>query len=140
QQPTFRQWLIQDRFDLHGQCKQFARFQRGGNAMGMTTVTSPVALWRTLCSNAGLELRLKNGKPGRDADIEAALRKALAVPGTARSLDAWLAADAGARKPRVSMECFLVELLKGQVGFARMMQDILATLVAADARRATHSL
>lgn len=108
--------------------------------MEMTTVTSPVALWRALCSNAGLELRLKNGKPGRDADIEAALRKALAVPGTARSLDAWLAADAGARQPRVSMECFLVELLKGQVGFARMMQDILATLVAADARRATHSL
>lgn len=108
--------------------------------MEMTTVTSPIALWQALCLSAGLELRLPNGRPGRDADIEAALRKTLAVPRTARSLDAWLAADAVAPRPKVSVERFLIELLNGQEGFARMMQEILATLVAANAPRARHSL
>ena len=108
--------------------------------MKLTAVTSPIALWQMLCLSAGLELRLQNGRLGRDADIEVALRKALAVPRTARSLDAWLAADAVARRPKVSVERFLVELLKGQQGFARMMQDILATLVAANAPHARHTL
>lgn len=108
--------------------------------METATVASPIALWQALSLSAGLELRLPNGRPGRDVDIEAALRKALAVPRTARSLDAWLAADAVARRPKVSVERFLIELLKGQEGFARMMQDILATLVAANAPRARHSL
>ncbi len=108
--------------------------------MEITTLSSAVALWRALCLDAGLELRLKNGRPGRDADIEVTLRKALAVPNSAISLDAWLAIDSAAPQPKVNVERFLVELLKGQVGFARMMQDILETLVKADARRATHSL
>lgn len=108
--------------------------------MEMTAVTSPIALWQALRLSAGLELRLPNGRPGRDADVEAVLRKALAVPGTAKSLDVWLTADATARRPKVSVERFLIELLRGQEGFARMMQDILATLVAANASRTRHSL
>ncbi len=106
----------------------------------MTTVTSPAALWQVFCERGGLELRLKNGQPGRDADIEVALRETLAVPRSARSLGSWLSMDAAMPQPKVRIENFLVALLKGQEDFARMMQDILATLVAANAPGARHSL
>lgn len=106
----------------------------------MTIITSPVELWRHLCSSAGLELRLKGGRPGRDADVEDALRSALAVPDTALSLDAWLISDATLSDPTVSTEQLLIEVLKSQGGFALMMQDILDVLITAEARQASHQL
>ena len=60
----------------------------------MDLIAKPVDLWRHLQVGAGLELRLKSGRAGRDTDVEAALRRALAVPGAATSLEDWLAADA----------------------------------------------
>ena len=53
----------------------------------MDLIAKPVDLWRRLRDSAGLELRLKSGRAGRDADIEEALRQALAVPATASSLE-----------------------------------------------------
>jgi len=104
------------------------------------TITTPVALWRELCLSAGLELRLKGGRPGRDADIEDALRAALAAPSTAKSLEAWLASDILSPRPTVTVEQLLVEVLKSQGGFAQMMQDILSMLITANAQRAAHNL
>jgi len=108
--------------------------------MEMTTLESPVEVWRALCSGAGLELRLKNGRPGRDSDLETELRKALSVPESAKSLDEWLVIDGKTTNPKVSVERLLIELLKGQAGFSRMMEEILETLVHAEAPGATHSL
>lgn len=106
----------------------------------MTTITSPLELWRRLCSSAGLELRLKRGRPGRDADVEVSLRLALGVPATARSLEAWLARDATSAHPKVTVEQLLIEVLKSQGGFAQMLQDILDVLISAEARRSSHGL
>lgn len=106
----------------------------------MTTITSPLELWRGLCSSAGLELKLKRGKPGRDADVEVSLRLALGVPTTARSLESWLAKDAASAHPKVTVEQLLIEVLKSQGGFAQMLQDILDVLISAEARRSSHKL
>jgi hypothetical protein len=106
----------------------------------MTIISSPVSLWHHLCSSAGLELRLKGGRPGRDADVEDSLKLSLAVPDTAQSLDAWLNSDAASPHPTVSTERLMIEVLKSQGGFARMMQDILDILITADARQASHRL
>ncbi|MCS6500731.1 hypothetical protein NYD60_11965 [Burkholderia thailandensis] len=106
----------------------------------MTIIASPLDLWRRLCSSAGLELRLKGGRPGRDADVEDSLRLALAVPDTAQSLDAWLISDAASSHPTISTEQLLIEVLKSQGGFAQMMQDILDVLITAEARQASHKL
>jgi len=106
----------------------------------MTTIISAVDLWRSLCSGAGLELRLKGGKPGRDADIEATLRTALEVPESAASLEAWLMRDGAAPKPTVTIERFLVEVLNSQSGFALMMQGILEVLNAAQAQQSRRPL
>ena len=100
----------------------------------MNPIATPVDLWRVLCTSAGLELRLKRAR-GRDEDIEETLRKVLRVPAGAGTLETWLAADAASRQPCVSLEDFLVAVLKSQVGFAEMMMDILELLVLADARR-----
>jgi hypothetical protein len=64
----------------------------------------------------------------------------MAVPNTAQSLDAWLISDAASSRPTVSTEQLLIEVLKSQGGFARMMQDILDVLITADARQASHRL
>ncbi|WP_043614342.1 hypothetical protein [Chromobacterium violaceum] len=106
----------------------------------MMLITSPVDLWRNLCAGAGLELRLKGGRPGRDADIEESLRLALKVPDTAASLEEWLALDAAAPLPIVSIEQLLIEVLKSQGGFAQMMQDILDVLITAQAQQSSHPL
>lgn len=106
----------------------------------MSAITTTVDLWKHLCVNAGLELRLKGGKPGRDADIEEALKKSLGVPATATSLAAWLAHDVASPTPRVSIEQLLIAVLKSQSGFALMMQDILNVLIEAGARQSTHIL
>lgn len=106
----------------------------------MTIITSAADLWTSLHTRAGLELRLKRGGPGRDADIEDALRAAFAVPANAPSLAAWLVADAASSHPKVTVERFLVEVLRSQGGFAQMMQDILDVLVMAEARQASHQL
>lgn len=103
-------------------------------------ITSPAELWKCLCSEAGLELKLGRGKPGRDADIEDALRLALRIPDNAPSLEAWLLADAALSNPTVSTETFLVEVLKSQSGFAQMMQDILDLLIDANALQASNQL
>lgn len=106
----------------------------------MTTIATPAGLWQHLCMSAGLELRLRGGKPGRDADIEEALRTSLNVPPSAPSLTAWLVADATAPAPSVSTEQLLIEVLKTQGGFALMMQDILRLLIIAEARQSTRHL
>lgn len=106
----------------------------------MTKITSPVDLWAILCSSAGLELRLKGGLPGRDADIEEALKLALSVPSTYQSLADWLVFDAGSPNPKVSTERLLVEILNSQYGFAKMMRDILELLVTAQGKNASHEL
>jgi hypothetical protein len=106
----------------------------------MTTIASPLDLWRSLCSSAGLELVLKGGRPGRDADVEVSLRSALGVPASARSLEAWLVSDARSPRPQVTVERLLIEVLKSQGGFAQMMQDILDVLITAEARQSSHRL
>lgn len=103
-------------------------------------ITSPAELWKSLCSSAGLELRLSKGKPGRDADIEESLRLALDVPDSAVSLEVWLEEDALLPKPSISTETLLVEILKSQNGFAQMMQDILDVLIEANAVNASNQL
>lgn len=115
-----------------------AAVEPGGKLM--TTITSPLELWRSLCSSAGLELRLNRGRPGRDADVEASLRVALGVPATARSLEAWLAGGAASAHPKVTVEQLLIEVLKSQCGFAQMLQDILDVLIVAEARRSSRGL
>lgn len=107
----------------------------------MTTINSPLELWRRLCAKegAGLELRLKSGRPGRDADIEDTLKSALTVPAT-WTLDDWLQADSRASRPTVTTERLLIEIMKSQAGFARMMEDILALLIEADAKEGAHQL
>lgn len=106
----------------------------------MTAIATPADLWQHLCVGAGLELRLKGGKPGRDTDIEEALRTSLNAPPSVPSLAAWLVADATAPAPTVSTEQLLIEVLKTQGGFALMMQDILRLLIIADARQSTRHL
>ena len=106
----------------------------------MRQTTSASDLWKQLSSDAGLELRLKGGGPGRDSDVEESLRTALAVPPHATSLATWLAADAALSRPTVSVEQLLVAILTSQQGFAEMMRDILDLLIAAQARRASQSL
>ncbi|HDY4895935.1 TPA: hypothetical protein ACPZQN_004475 [Yersinia enterocolitica] len=106
----------------------------------MTTIDSPLDLWRSLCSSAGLELRLKGGRLGRDADVEELLRQSLAVPETVTSLDTWLISDAASSHPTISTEQLLIELLKSQVGFAQMIKDILDVLIIAEAKQTSHQL
>lgn len=106
----------------------------------LNMITSPAELWKCLCSNAGLELKLSKGKLGRDADIEQALRVALNVPDNALSLEAWLIDDALSPNPTVSTETLLIEVLKSQGGFAQMMQDILGLLIDANAVQASNQL
>lgn len=102
----------------------------------MTIIESPAALWRHLCSSAGLELRLKGGGLGRDSDVEDSLRLALGVPANAKSLTEWLDFDAALARPTVSIERLLIEALKSQVGFSRMMRDISDLLIDAQATNA----
>lgn len=106
----------------------------------LNMITSPAELWKCLCSNAGLELKLSKGKPGRDADIEDALRIALNVSDNALSLEAWLIDDALSPNPTVSTEMLLVEVLKSQSGFAQMMQDILDVLIDVNAVQTSNQL
>ncbi|MCU0070199.1 hypothetical protein N8H71_01280 [Pseudomonas koreensis] len=106
----------------------------------MTRIASAADLWESLCKSAGLELRLKGGGAGRDIDVEDAVRKALGVPVGTSSLADWLAADAASSCPQVSTEQLLVEVLKSQVGFASMMQDILDVLILAETRESRHQL
>ena len=106
----------------------------------MDLIAKPMDLWRHLQVSAGLELRLKSGRAGRDADVEAALRSALAVPKAASSLDDWLAADAASSPPLISTERLLVGILESQRGFGQMMRDILELLDLAGARRASRYL
>jgi hypothetical protein len=103
-------------------------------------IVSPAELWKCLCSNAGLELKLSKGKPGRDADMEDALRVALNVPDNAPSFEVWLNDDALLPNPTVSTETLLIEVIKSQSGFAQMMQDILDVLIDANAVHASNQL
>ena len=106
----------------------------------MDVLKSPLQMWRQLQMDAGLELRRKGGIPGRDADIEEALRAALDIPTAAASLDVWLADDAASSTPRVTIEDLLVAVLTSQRGYSAMMGDILDLLVIAKARRDDHVL
>jgi hypothetical protein len=106
----------------------------------MAIISSAAELWSSLCSKAGLEVRLKSGRKGRDSDIEDSLRTALGVPKSAKSLGAWLAIDAASSNPQISTDLLLAKVLKSQEGFARMMQDILDVLIKADAKQASSQL
>jgi hypothetical protein len=107
--------------------------------MASPPLTTPVDLWRKLQAEAGLELR-RNSRPGRDADVEAAVRKLLPLPTTRLSLERWLAMDAKAAQPKISIEQFLIAVLHSQREYARLMQDIFATLALAAARQSDHAL
>ncbi|CUB06492.1 hypothetical protein [Marinomonas fungiae] len=106
----------------------------------MSVISSAAELWASLCVKAGLEVRLKSGRKGRDYDVEGLLRAALGVPESVRSFDKWLAADSASGNSKVSAELLLIEVLKSQEGFARMMQDILDVLIKADAKQVSHRL
>lgn len=106
----------------------------------MEDISSPLKLWRNLCSKAGLEIRLKGGKSGRDSDVEEALKLAFAVPETVVSLEEWLIVDAASSFPTVTTELLLIEVIKTQAWFAQMMQDILNVLIIAEAKQAVGQL
>jgi hypothetical protein len=72
--------------------------------------------------------------------VEAALRRVLAVPVAATSLEDWLVADAASSPPVISTERLLVGILESQRGFGQMMRDILELLDLAGARRASRHL
>lgn len=93
---------------------------------------TPSQLWERLIKDAGLELRLKQ-KPGRDADMELAVLQQL-DPGRAYpTIKALLKADQALPAPAVTVECLLIAVLESQKGFASMMNEILETLVMAEA-------
>jgi hypothetical protein len=99
---------------------------------------SPRDLWKQLQSGAGLELRLKSGKPGRDADLESAVLVELAAgmsfATSAKTVDELLRAEEKSKGSRITVERLLVAVLTSQGGFAAMMDDILQTLIAAQAQ------
>jgi hypothetical protein len=101
-------------------------------------------LWRGLQEAAGLELTLKRGVKGRDADVEEAVVQALSshlkLPLVPRSVSALLAADAASGAPKVTVELLLLTVLAALGGFASMMNDILATLKLAKARGSDKSV
>src|SRR5690349_12279982 len=95
-------------------------------------------LWDKLQLEAGLELRLKSGRRGRDADLEDAVKASLLaqVPIPAardKSLRALLLKDEKSKPSQITTEKLLVAVLTSQRGFAAMMEDILNTLIDADA-------
>jgi hypothetical protein len=101
-------------------------------------MTSPRELWERLQSEAGLELRLKRGRRGRDADLEDEVIACLGlqVPGglaVGMSLQQILSRDEKSQTPLITCEQLLVAVLTSQRGFSAMMEDILQLLVAADA-------
>lgn len=106
-------------------------------------IASPLELWRALQADAGLELRMKKGTPGRDVDLEEALLVSLSDPTvapTVATVEALLIADAASPSPSVTVESLLEAILAVQEGFAAMMNDILETLLLADATNASEAL
>ena len=106
--------------------------------------SAPRELWERLQSDAGLELHLKGGKYGRDADLERAVLAELvkhAKPAVAvGTVDALLKVDQEAQPSRVTTETLLVAVLTSQRGFGAMMEDILKTLIDAQAQVAERPL
>ena len=100
---------------------------------------TPSQLWERLIKDAGLELRLKQ-KPGRDADMELAVLQQL-DPGRAYpTIKALLKADQALPAPAVTVERLLIAVLESQKGFASMMNEILETLVMAEATLGENNL
>lgn len=93
---------------------------------------TPSQLWERLIKDAGLELRLKQ-KPGRDADMELAVLQQLDPGRGYPTIKALLKADQALPAPAVTVECLLIAVLESQKGFASMMNEILETLVMAEA-------
>jgi hypothetical protein len=97
---------------------------------------TPGQLWECLIERAGLELRLKQ-RPGRDADMELAVLQQLdpasGTAGAYPTIKALLTADQGLPVPTVTVERLLIAVLESQKGFAAMMNEILETLVMAEA-------
>jgi hypothetical protein len=108
-----------------------------------TAIALPSALWTSLQKDAGLELRMSTGKPGRDADLEIEIIDALALqfgaPRRARLSD-MLLQDEQSAAPQIGIEKFLEAVLATQRGFAAMMKDILDTLVKAQATESSSAL
>jgi hypothetical protein len=93
---------------------------------------TPSQLWERLIKEAGLELRLKQ-RQGRDADLELAVLQQL-DPGRAHpTIKALLKADQASPAPAITVERLLIAVLESQKGFAAMMNEILETLVMAEA-------
>jgi len=112
--------------------------------MAPSSLLTPQGLWQQLQADAGLELRLKRGGEGRDADVDRAVLQKLrkdcstTIPGL--SVAALLAEDAKSPQPQISIETLLVAVLTSQRGFGMMLQEILETLVMAQARNAERAL
>jgi hypothetical protein len=101
----------------------------------MHALKSPSQLWRALQSDAGLEIRRKNGVSGRDFDVEESLKAALGLAVGDTPLEIWLDADSAAPTPQVSVEKLLVAVLSSQQRYAAMMRDMLDLLISANAGR-----
>ncbi|VWM13936.1 hypothetical protein [Burkholderia lata] len=102
----------------------------------IVNVNTPLAFWKALQTDAGLELKRKKGVPGRDADLETSLVALLAtqigIP-PAASVEAALKADAAQTTPVITVESFVETVLSTLQDFSAMMGDILQTLEMASA-------
>lgn len=99
----------------------------------MDSLNTPGTLWRKLQTDAGLEIRRKSGRPGRDIDLEDGVKTALGVSIGDTPLGGWL--DSLAGRDQVSVEQLLVAVLTSQRDYASMMRDMLKLLIAANAKR-----
>ncbi|HVI60423.1 MAG TPA: hypothetical protein VM619_16335 [Luteimonas sp.] len=103
----------------------------------MNGISSPLKLWETLQKEAGLEIWRGRRKlvPGRDADVETAVKIEFGFGGRSETLAACLTEDAASHAPRITTERLLVALLSSQRGFGDMMKDMLELLTDANANR-----
>lgn len=111
----------------------------------MVTTLTASELWDRLQFEAGLEIRLKSGRNGRDMDFEDAViadleSQGLTISTGKTSLGQLLKFDAKAKSPRISTERLLIAILNSQRGFAAMMDDILQTLISANATRGENEM
>ncbi|MEK7914965.1 hypothetical protein AAB988_12810 [Burkholderia contaminans] len=102
----------------------------------IVNVNTPLAFWKALQTDAGLELKRKKGIPGRDVDLETSLVALLATQTgnpPATSVEAALKTDAAQTTPAITIESFVEAVLSTLQDFSAMMGDILQTLEMASA-------
>lgn len=112
----------------------------------MAVTDTALEWWDRLCTQAGLELRTGRNKPGRDADLEDALRMHLVTEwsptprkGDIRLRDL-LRTDAKASAPQVTVSHFLETVRTHLRDFACMLADILDTQACAQTHRGADTL